>query len=98
MGYHRLRFMGFEVSAAGKNAKRNFRRLILLGIVLLPIVFVGVGFLVKYLWTFTIADLLGAKEMTFWQAWGLILLCWILFKANVSGSESDHNPHRGTVG
>jgi hypothetical protein len=46
-------------------------------------VFVGVGFLVAWLWRVTLGDIFGLKAISFWQAWGLILLGQILFKANV---------------
>jgi hypothetical protein len=48
--------------------------------------FVGVGFLVSWLWRVTLGDIFGLKAISFWQAWGLILLSQILFKANVQPS------------
>ena len=46
-------------------------------------VFIGLGFLVSWLWRVTLGDIFGVKAISFWQAWGLILLSQILFKANV---------------
>ena len=48
--------------------------------------FIGVGFLVPWLWRVTVGDIFGFKPISFWQAWGLILLSQILFKANMQRS------------
>jgi hypothetical protein len=45
--------------------------------------FFGLGKLVAWLWLVTLVDLFGIKPISFWQAWGLILLSQILFKANL---------------
>src|SRR5207247_11177194 len=45
--------------------------------------FIGFGFLVTWLWRVTLGDIFGLKSISFWQAWGLILLSQILFKANM---------------
>ena len=45
--------------------------------------FIGFGFLVTWLWRQTLGDIFGLKPISFWQAWGLILLSQILFKANM---------------
>lgn len=46
--------------------------------------FYGLGMLVTWLWRVTLVDIFAIKPIGFWQAWGLILLSQILFKANVS--------------
>jgi hypothetical protein len=48
--------------------------------------FIGLGFLVAWLWRVTVGDIFGLKPISFWQAWGLILLSQILFKAHVQRS------------
>jgi len=45
--------------------------------------FFGLGSLVVWLWRVTLVDIFGIKPISFWQAWGLILLSQILFKANM---------------
>jgi hypothetical protein len=45
--------------------------------------FFGVGNLVEWLWRVTLVDIFAIKPISFWQAWGLVLLSQILFKANV---------------
>ena len=63
--------------------RRNFYWMIPLGLVAGAGMFIAVGFLVPWLWRVTVGDIFGFKPISFWQAWGLILLSQILFKANV---------------
>jgi hypothetical protein len=56
--------------------------------------FVGVGFLTTWLWRVTITDIFGVKPITFWQAWGLLLLGQLLFKANVHKNVSSRARNR----
>ncbi|MDA3838241.1 MAG: hypothetical protein PF574_04590, partial [Candidatus Delongbacteria bacterium] len=37
------------------------------------------GIFVQWLWAVTISDIFAVKEISFWQAIGLIVLCKILF-------------------
>ena len=48
--------------------------------------FIGLGYLVTWLWRVTLGDIFRVKPISFWQAWGLILLSQILFKAHVQRS------------
>jgi hypothetical protein len=48
----------------------------ILGILLF--VFIG-GEIVKYLWNWLLPPLFGWRQITFWQAFGLLALCRILF-------------------
>jgi hypothetical protein len=43
-----------------------------------------IGFPVKWLWNWLIPDMFGIKAVGFWQAWGLVILCGILFKSPTS--------------
>lgn len=63
--------------------RRNFLWLVPLGMIAGAGMFIGLGFLVSWLWRVTVADIFAVKPISFWQAWGLILLAQILFKANV---------------
>lgn len=38
------------------------------------------AFVVKILWNFAVSPLFGLPEASFWQAWGLLILCSLLFK------------------
>src|SRR5690242_8248170 len=63
--------------------RRNVYWIAPLGVVAMAGFFLGIGVLVEWLWRVTLVDLFAIKPITFWQAWGLILLSQILFKANV---------------
>lgn len=54
------------------------------------VVFVGViGEVVMHLWNWLLPALFGWRQVTFWQALGLVLLCRILF-----GGFGGHRPDR----
>ena len=63
--------------------RRNLFWLAPLGMLAGTGLFIGLGFLVTWLWRVTLGDIFGLKPISFWQAWGLMLLSQILFKANV---------------
>jgi hypothetical protein len=46
------------------------------------------GFFVMLLWNWLMPDLFGLKTLTYWQAWGLLILSWILFKGASFGESS----------
>jgi len=46
------------------------------------------GFVVMWLWNWLMPDVFGLGTITFWQAWGLVVLSHILFK-----SFPHHNSH-----
>jgi hypothetical protein len=66
--------------------RRNLFWLAPLGMIGGAGLFIGVGFLVAWLWRVTLVDIFAIKPISFWQAWGLILLAQILFKANMRPS------------
>jgi len=39
------------------------------------------GFVVKWLWNWLMPGIFGLTTITFWQAWGLVMLSHILFKS-----------------
>lgn len=45
------------------------------------------GFVVMWLWNWLMPDIFGLKRISYWQAWGLVVLSWILFK-NFDSSDS----------
>jgi len=63
--------------------RRNLLWLAPLGVLAGAGLFIGLGFLVAWLWRVTLVDIFSIKPISFWQAWGLILLAQILFKANM---------------
>lgn len=56
--------------------------------------FFGLGCLVAWLWKATLVEILGIRPISSWQAWGLILLAQILFKANVQPTVRAGRRHR----
>jgi hypothetical protein len=46
------------------------------------------GWFVMLLWNWLMPEIFGLKEVTYWQAWGLMILSWILFKGNRFGDSS----------
>ena len=84
--------------------RRRFRRnlpwIVPLALLGAAAIFFGLGQLVVWLWRVTVVDLFAWKAISFWQAWGLILLSQILFKANVrpvarTGRWGRRGPWRG---
>ena len=55
------------------------------------VVFIG-GEVVKLLWNWLLPPLFGFRQVTFWQAFGILALCRILFGGHVYRS----NPRRRT--
>lgn len=52
------------------------------------------GWIVMLLWNWLMPEIFGLKKLTYWQAWGLLILSCILFKncdfsSNESGSRHD---------
>lgn len=44
---------------------------------------------VMYLWNWLMPEIFGLQTLTFWQAWGLTVLCWLLFKSSGSSSKKE---------
>ena len=63
--------------------RRNFYWIAPLGLAAAVGFFFGIGTLVEWLWRVTLVDIFAIKPISFWQAWGLILLSQFFFKANV---------------
>ena len=49
------------------------------------------GWLVMLLWNWLMPPIFGLTAITFWQAWGLVILTHILFKAG--SHPKPHNHH-----
>ncbi len=84
---------GFE----GWWEERNLPQKILLGIlfaiggIALLAVF---GLLVMLLWNWLMPELFGLKSLSYWQAWGLLILCSILFKNWGTGNSGDRSERK----
>jgi hypothetical protein len=63
--------------------------LLVIGMILLAIAFAALfGLVVMLLWNWLMPEIFGLKQVNFWQAVGLTVLSWILFKGNMSSSNS----------
>ena len=56
----------------------------ILGIGLLALL----GVVVMLLWNWLMPEIFGLKRLGYWQAWGLLVLCWILFKSWGFGNDN----------
>lgn len=64
-------------------------------IVILVIIFLaGFGSAVLYLWNWLMPDIFGLKQITYWQALGLIGLFWLLGMPFMDGSRYANAPRR----
>ncbi|MGB7537849.1 MAG: hypothetical protein WBM17_04860 [Anaerolineales bacterium] len=59
-----------------------------IGFAILGIGFLALfGWIVMLLWNWLMPEIFGLPRVDYWKAWGLLALCWILFK-NWSFSET----------
>ena len=54
------------------------------------------GLIVMWLWNWIMPDVFGLKELTYWQAWGIVLLAHILFKAGGHKDSRNAGSHSGS--
>jgi len=59
------------------------------GVIIAAFIALIFGFVVMWLWNWLMPDIFGLGRITFWQAWGLVVLSHILFK-----SFPHHNGHK----
>ena len=52
------------------------------------------GFFVMLLWNWLMPEIFGLKQLNYWQAWGLLVLCWILFKSWSFGDSNSSDRKR----
>ena len=58
------------------------------GLALAALILLLVGFLVAWLWNWLMPEIFGLPTITYWQAWGLLLLAHLLLGA---GRHVDRN-------
>ena len=74
----------------------------------IPLIFGGVilmaglaflfGVIVMLLWNWLMPEIFGLGTITYWQAWGLVILSHILFKAGSWHHDHDHNKKKSGNG
>jgi hypothetical protein len=93
----RNRRHGCECGKWGWWEDRSLPQKILVGI---GFAILGIGFvfffglIVMLLWNWLMPDIFGLKRLTYWQAWGLLILCTILFKGCGSRSRGGWSDRR----
>jgi hypothetical protein len=97
-GHHGRRHgHGNECSEWGWWEERSLPQKIMMGI---GFAILGIGLLflfgwvVMLLWNWLMPDIFGLKRLTYWQAWGLLLLSHILFKNFGSGHSSGRSDRK----
>ena len=77
---------------------KRFRPLQIVGIVTGGLVFVFAmaflfGYFVMLLWNWLMPAIFGLVKITYWQAWGLVLLSHILFKFGIYPHREKHKSY-----
>ena len=94
--------MHFDSDADHEERRKRFRRnlpwIIPAVLVMATGLFFGIGHLVVWLWRVTLVDIFAIKPISFWQAWGLLLLAQFLFKANMQPTTRTGRWRRGRAG
>ncbi|HUI71672.1 MAG TPA: hypothetical protein VL354_14215 [Spirochaetia bacterium] len=52
------------------------------------------GWAVMALWNWLMPDLFGLKRLDYWKAWGLLVLCWLLFKHVGTGNQNNRRDRK----
>ena len=60
----------------------------LMGIGIIGLIFLF-GWVVMLLWNWLMPEIFGLKQLSYWQAWGLLILSSILFKSFPSGGNDN---------
>ena len=73
---------------------RRIVRFLILALVFLPVFLLVFGLVVRSLWNWLMPTLFGLPAITFWQAWGLMVLSWILLGGfRGLGGSARHSRH-----
>ena len=65
--------------------------LIIGGVILMAGLAFLFGFIVMLLWNWLMPEIFGLTTITYWQAWGLVILSHILFKLGSGSHDHDHD-------
>lgn len=63
-----------------------------LGIIAAALFAVVFGFVLKWLWNWLMPDIFGLRQISYWQAFGLLVLAKLLF-GRFSHQDHDHHDH-----
>ena len=62
-----------------RSRRNRIARMLMIAVVVMPLFILVTGGVVFYLWNWLAPMLFGFKTITFWQAFGLLVLCRMLF-------------------
>ena len=65
---------------------------VVLGIVVAALFALVFGFVLKWLWNWLMPDIFGLRQISYWQAFGLLVLAKLLF-GRFSHPDHDHHDH-----
>lgn len=65
----------------------NFVTMILATVAILFVIAAVMSLPVMLLWDWLMPGIFGLREITWFEAWGLLLLCGLLFKSHTSGNK-----------
>ncbi len=68
----------------------------IIGISIAALFALFLGFIVMYLWNWLMPIIFGLPSITYWQAWGLVILFHILFKGGSHGSYNNRDKSHPT--
>lgn len=63
------------------------------GVIIAALMALIFGLVVMWLWNWLMPTIFNLPELTYWQAWGLVILFHILFKSGCPGSKTDSSQH-----
>lgn len=61
------------------------------GVIIAATIALILGLVVMWLWNWLMPAIFGLTQITFWPAWGLVLLSHILFKSFPHSKNHDHD-------
>lgn len=63
------------------------------GVLIAAVIALFFGLIVLWLWNWLMPEIFGLTTITFWQAWGLVVLSHILFKSFPHHKDHNHDEH-----
>ena len=68
----------------------------IVGICIAAVMALFFGLIVMWLWNWLMPTIFGLTTITYWQAWGIVILTHILFKGIRHNHDGNHHAHHPT--
>jgi len=95
MTEHNCGGRGFDMGAWWEDRSLPVKILVGIGLGILGMGLLALfGWVVMLLWNWLMPDLFGLKHLDYWKAWGLLVLCTILFKGIGSSNGNRRNDRK----